>query len=109
VVATFNDRDAAKLMGINTGLVITFSYALSSATAVLPAAPSDADGATMGPSWPQGLPCCRDHRRADQRGHHRWRHHSERAETTTGFTAISWLQGRPDAVLLLRWHSSRLI
>ena len=33
VVATFNDRDAAKLMGINTGLVITFSYALSSATA----------------------------------------------------------------------------
>src|ERR1043165_7013784 len=28
VVATFNDRDAAKLMGINTGLVITFSYAL---------------------------------------------------------------------------------
>src|ERR1700712_474907 len=30
VVATFNDRDAAKLMGINTGLVITFSYALSS-------------------------------------------------------------------------------
>jgi branched-chain amino acid transport system permease protein len=25
VVATFNDRDAAKLMGINTGLVITFS------------------------------------------------------------------------------------
>ena len=33
VVATFNDRDAAKLMGINTALVITFSYALSSATA----------------------------------------------------------------------------
>ena len=32
VVATFNDRDAAKLMGINTGLVITFSYALSSLT-----------------------------------------------------------------------------
>ena len=30
VVATFNDRDAAGLMGINTGLVITFSYALSS-------------------------------------------------------------------------------
>ena len=27
VVATFNDRDAAKLMGINTGLVITFSCA----------------------------------------------------------------------------------
>ena len=33
VVATFNDRDAAKLMGINTGLVITFSYALFSASA----------------------------------------------------------------------------
>ena len=33
MVATFNDRDAAKLMGINTGLVITFSYALSSMTA----------------------------------------------------------------------------
>ena len=28
VVATSNDRDAAELMGINTGLVITFSYAL---------------------------------------------------------------------------------
>src|SRR6201746_538381 len=33
VVATFNDRDAARLMGINTSLVITFSYALSSMTA----------------------------------------------------------------------------
>ena len=33
VVATANDRDAAGLMGINTGLVITFSYALSSMTA----------------------------------------------------------------------------
>ena len=33
VVATSNDRDAAGLMGINTGLVITFSYALSSMTA----------------------------------------------------------------------------
>ena len=33
VVATSNDRDAAGLMGINTGLVITFSYALSSLTA----------------------------------------------------------------------------
>jgi branched-chain amino acid transport system permease protein len=33
VVATANDRDAASLMGINTGLVITFSYALSSLTA----------------------------------------------------------------------------
>src|SRR5438128_10125562 len=38
VVATFNDRDAAKLMGINTGLVITFSCELSSATAAFPAA-----------------------------------------------------------------------
>ncbi len=33
VVATANDRDAAGLMGINTGQVITFSYALSSMTA----------------------------------------------------------------------------
>lgn len=33
VVATSNDRDAAGLMGINTSMVITFSYALSSATA----------------------------------------------------------------------------
>ena len=33
VVATSNDREAAGLMGINTGLVITFSYALSSMTA----------------------------------------------------------------------------
>ena len=35
VVATSNDRDAASLMGINTGAVITFSYALSSATAAV--------------------------------------------------------------------------
>lgn len=33
VVATAADRDAAGLMGINTGLVITFSYALSSMAA----------------------------------------------------------------------------
>ena len=33
VVATANDREAAGLMGINTGLVITFSYALSSMVA----------------------------------------------------------------------------
>ena len=33
VMATANDRDAAGLMGINTGAVITFSYALSSMTA----------------------------------------------------------------------------
>ena len=37
VVATSNDRDAAGLMGINTSLVITFSYALSSATPPSPA------------------------------------------------------------------------
>jgi branched-chain amino acid transport system permease protein len=51
VVATFNDRDAAKLMGINTGLVITFSYALSSATAAFAGAliaPLTLTGATMG-------------------------------------------------------------
>lgn len=51
VVATFNDRDAAKLMGINTGLVITFSYALSSMTASVAGvliAPLTLTGATMG-------------------------------------------------------------
>ena len=51
VVATFNDRDAAKLMGINTGLVITFSYALSSMTAGFAGvliAPLTLTGATMG-------------------------------------------------------------
>ncbi|WAC74468.1 branched-chain amino acid ABC transporter permease [Roseateles sp. SL47] len=51
VVATFNDRDAAKLMGINTGLVITFSYAMSSATAAFAGvliAPLTLTGATMG-------------------------------------------------------------
>ncbi len=51
VVATFNDRDAAKLMGINTGLVITFSYALSSLSAAFAGvliAPLTLTGATMG-------------------------------------------------------------
>jgi branched-chain amino acid transport system permease protein len=51
VVATFNDRDAARLMGINTGLVITFSYALSSLTAAFAGvliAPLTLTGATMG-------------------------------------------------------------
>jgi branched-chain amino acid transport system permease protein len=51
VVATSNDRDAAGLMGINTGLVITFSYALSSATAAFAGvliAPLTLTGATMG-------------------------------------------------------------
>jgi branched-chain amino acid transport system permease protein len=51
VVATSADRDAAGLMGINTGLVVTFSYALSSATAALAGvlvAPLTLTGATMG-------------------------------------------------------------
>lgn len=51
VVATSNDRDAAGLMGINTGMVITFSYALSSATAAFAGvlvAPLTLTGATMG-------------------------------------------------------------
>jgi len=51
VVATFNDRDAARLMGINTGLVITFSYALSSMSAAFAGmliAPLTLTGATMG-------------------------------------------------------------
>ena len=51
VVATSNDRDAAGLMGINTSAVITFSYALSSATAAFAGilvAPLTLTGATMG-------------------------------------------------------------
>ncbi len=51
VVATSNDRDAAGLMGINTSVVITFSYALSSLTAALGGvlvAPLTLTGASMG-------------------------------------------------------------
>ena len=51
VVATAADRDAAGLMGVNTSLVITFSYALSSATAAFAGvlvAPITLTGATMG-------------------------------------------------------------
>lgn len=51
VVATSNDRDAAGLMGINTGMVITFSYALSSMTSAFAGvlvAPLTLTGATMG-------------------------------------------------------------
>jgi branched-chain amino acid transport system permease protein len=51
VVATSNDRDAAGLMGINTSLVITFSYALSSLAAAFAGvlvAPVTLTGAGMG-------------------------------------------------------------
>ena len=51
VVATSNDRDAAGLMGINTSMVITVSYARSSATAAFAGvlvAPLTLTGATMG-------------------------------------------------------------
>lgn len=51
VVATAADRDAAGLMGIDTGRVITFSYALSSLTAAFAGvlvAPVTLTGATMG-------------------------------------------------------------
>jgi branched-chain amino acid transport system permease protein len=51
VIATADDRSAAGLMGINTGLVITFSYALSSLTAAFAGvliAPLTLTGATMG-------------------------------------------------------------
>ncbi len=53
VIATASDRDAAGLMGINTSLVITFSYALSSATAAFAGvlvAPLTMVGAGMGAS-----------------------------------------------------------
>ena len=51
VVATANDREVAGLMGINTRLVITFSYALSSMSAAFAGvlvAPVTLTGATMG-------------------------------------------------------------
>ena len=51
VVATANDRDAAGLMGIDTRLVITFSYALSSMSAAFAGvlvAPITLTGANMG-------------------------------------------------------------
>ena len=70
VVATSNDRDAAGLMGINTQLVITFSYALSSLTAAFAGvlvAPLTLTGATMGAVLgAEGLRGG-DHRRADHR------------------------------------------
>lgn len=53
VVATSADREAAGLMGINTGQVITFSYALSCATAAFAGvlvAPLTMAGAGMGAS-----------------------------------------------------------
>jgi branched-chain amino acid transport system permease protein len=51
VIATANDRDAAGLMGINTGRVITFSYALSSMAAAFAGvlvAPVTLTGPAMG-------------------------------------------------------------
>ena len=51
VVATANDRDAAGLMGIDTSLVITFSYALSSMAAAFAGvlvAPVTLTGPAMG-------------------------------------------------------------
>lgn len=51
VVATAGDRDAAGLVGVNTALVITFSYALSSLAAAFAGvliAPVTLTGATMG-------------------------------------------------------------
>ncbi|WP_394781300.1 branched-chain amino acid ABC transporter permease [Undibacterium sp.] len=51
VVATSNDRDAAGLMGINTRMVITFSYGLSSAAAAFAGvmiAPLVPTGVTIG-------------------------------------------------------------
>jgi branched-chain amino acid transport system permease protein len=50
-VATANDRDAAGLMGINTSMVVTFSYGISSMTAAFAGvlvAPLTLTGATMG-------------------------------------------------------------
>jgi branched-chain amino acid transport system permease protein len=51
VVATSSDSDAASLMGINTNRVVTFSYGLSTMTAMLAGvlvAPITAAGAAMG-------------------------------------------------------------
>jgi branched-chain amino acid transport system permease protein len=70
VVATSNDRDAAGLMGINTPLVITFSYALSSLAAALAGvliAPITLDRRQYGRgAGPEGLRG-RDHRRIVER------------------------------------------
>ncbi|MET3918387.1 branched-chain amino acid transport system permease protein [Variovorax sp. OAS795] len=68
VVATAVDREAAGLMGVNTGKVISFSYALSCATAAFAGvliAPLTLVGAGMGASLgPEGA----------RRSHHRWAH-----------------------------------
>ncbi len=51
VIATSNDRDAAGLMGINTSLMISLSYAMSSMTAAFAGilvAPVTLTGASMG-------------------------------------------------------------
>ena len=70
VVATSNDRDAAGLMGINTSMVITFSYALSSATAAFAGvlvAPLTLTGATMGTALGLKAVCGSDYRWTDIR------------------------------------------
>jgi branched-chain amino acid transport system permease protein len=103
--------DAAKLMGINTGLVITFPIAVvgtagfAGGALIAPLTLTGAMGVVL------GLKAFgRHHRRADQRhGHHRRRHHLGVAETTTGFYISDGLQGRarPGAaavlVLAARW------
>ena len=104
VVATFNDRDAAKLMGINTGLVITFSYALSSMSAAFAGvliAPLTLTGARWARPRPEGVRR-RHHRRFDERhGHHRRRIILGIAETTTGFYISTGYKDVPGLVLLL--------
>ncbi len=106
VVATANDRDAAGLMGINTGLVITFSYALSSMTAAFAGvliAPRDADrrhhGRGAGAEGLRGG----DHRRAEQRLRRDRRRRASWAslETLTGFYLSTGYKDVPGLVLLL--------
>ena len=101
VVATSNDRDAAGLMGINTGLVITFSYALSSLTAAFAGvliAPLTLTGATMGAALgPEGLRG-RHHRRPVQRHRrHRRRPHPRHRRDADRLSTLDRLQGRARA------------
>ena len=95
VVATSNDRDAAGLMGINTSMVITFSYALSSATAAFAGvlvAPLTLTGATTGLES-----LCRGHHRRPDLGHgrHRRRPDPGRGRDRDRFLYLHRLQGSP--------------
>ena len=92
VIATANDRDAAGLMGINTSLVITFSYAVSSMAAAFAGvlvAPVTLTGASMGAALGAEGVRGRNHRRTVER---HW---------CCGRRAHPWHLGEPDRLLYL--------